>query len=160
MARCEAGTRWPSSSPRCSPNLLLAPASESGPDENTVFATIDGATIEGGSGIFYYPYVTPDPGSGLSLRRSSVTATKFDALTILHKFDTMDLGTPASPGENKLVFGANNFAIVDSRDEVGTPITAHGTTLNGTTFHGDVLGPVAQPGSYNVRAPNTIQFGP
>ena len=39
-------------------------------------------------------------------------------------------------------------------------ITAHGTTVNGTTFHGDVLGPVANPGSYDVRGPNTIQFGP
>lgn len=138
---------------------FLAPASPSSADEDVVSATIEGVTIEASIGISYGPFTPAGPGSGLSVRRSRVNGA-FGAVRVWGGFDAVDLGTVAAPGENQLRTGAGYFAIVDLRQDAGQPITAHGTTVNGTTFHGDVLGPVANPGSYDVRGPNTIQFGP
>jgi outer membrane protein assembly factor BamB len=41
---------------------------------------------------------------------------------------------------------------------VGPDVDAHGTTLNGTTFDGDVLGPVDVSHAYRLTGPNTIRF--
>ena len=93
-------------------------------------------------------WVEGRPATAEELRASPALEEIAAALRAVHRGPPLDVSFDAFT------------LVVDYRDEAGPPITANGTSLNGKTFHGDVLGPVALPGSYDLRGPNTIQFGP
>ncbi|MEO7735846.1 MAG: hypothetical protein ABIY55_33130, partial [Kofleriaceae bacterium] len=70
---------------------------------------------------------------------------------------TADLGTAAVPGDNRLDVTSGEPALLDGRTTAGPPIDAHGTTLNGADFSGDVVGPLTTAG-FLIAGPNTIRF--
>lgn len=102
--------------------------------------------------------LTPNYHPGyVTLRRTRVSAAR--ALWVWGAVGLVDLGTAASPGENELTaLGSDDFAIADDRDEVGAPIDAHGTQLNGMAYDGTVTGPASVPGAYRLSAGNIIRF--
>jgi hypothetical protein len=123
-------------------------------NQDTVTASFDGVDIDGpGDGI-----VLSGDGDGdrLTMRRSHVRG-KLVALD-LGEFNVVDLGTPASPGDNRLEAAAGGVALRDHRLQAGPSIDAHGTQLNGTTPTGDVLGPVESAPAFKIAGPNTIRF--
>ena len=93
----------------------------------------------------------------LRLRRSRVAA-EVEAVYLSGRVTSADLGTAASPGDNWLETAPGGTALVDTRAELGPAVDAHGTTLNGMTFDGSVLGPVDVPGACHIRAANELRF--
>ena len=116
--------------------------------------TLDHAELTCGRGVDY----DTRGGGHFSLRHSRVRATAGAAVTVGGEFTAVDLGTAASPGDNQLESAPGSPALRDGRHEAGAAVDAHGTTLNGVTFDGDVLGPVNVSGAYRLDGPNTIRF--
>jgi hypothetical protein len=93
----------------------------------------------------------------LRVRNSHVQSVD-RALTVDGLLATADLGTLASPGNNRLETTAGAVAIDDELD-AGVVMDAHGTTLNGVSFDGqDVIGPADVAGGYHLAVPTEIRF--
>jgi hypothetical protein len=137
--------------------IRTAPLYNSAPDYDlwrVAHLTLDQVELACGQGVSY----DTRGGGHFSLRRSHVQASAGAAVTIGGKFTAVDLGTTTSPGDNQLESAAGSPALWDDRHEAGAAVNAHGTTLNGMSFKGDVLGPVDVSGAYRIDGPNTIRF--
>jgi hypothetical protein len=97
-----------------------------------------------------------DASGQLIVRRSHVQSQE-QALRVFDLGSAADLGTTASPGDNRLETTSGAPALDDERLD-GVAIDAHGTTLNGASFEGDVVGPADATGSYHLAGTTTIRF--
>lgn len=122
-------------------------------DSRAPTTTLDDVDIEAGTAISYSTFASS---TGLTMRRTRARSV-IDALSVFGPFGALDLGTPASPGDNELT-SELGFPLVDLRDDAGAPIDARGTRLNGQTFTGEVTGPVELPGAYRLAGPNVLRF--
>lgn len=91
----------------------------------------------------------------LSIRNSHVTGQR-NGLSLLGGFATVDLGTADSPGNNLVETAAGGVAFEDWGDDGA--IDLHGTSLNGTSFDGQVQGPASAAGAYTLHGADTIRF--
>jgi len=90
--------------------------------------------------------------------RNSHVQSSFDPLWLDFWFTEVDLGTVASPGNNRLeATTPGGPALGDSRSFVGIAIDAHDTMLNGVSYSGAVVGR-ATAGDYYLAGVNTIHF--
>jgi hypothetical protein len=80
------------------------------------------------------------------------------SVELLRRFVAADLGTIESPGDNQLEVLSGNTALIVSGEVPDADIHAHGTTLNGTLYTGDVQGPVDVPGGYIIHGSNIVHF--
>lgn len=122
---------------------------------SAVDAALDGVEIDAGDTGVAYASMS---GLGGFRLRNSVVAGRQHGLVLGDGFEAVDLGTAASPGGNQLENASGGFALEDVRGGVGGTVDARGTTLNGMSFAGDVLGPASAAGAYSVSARNTIRF--
>ena len=114
--------------------------------------TLDGVEISGSSiGLVFQADLPTDR---LAIHRSRIQ-TAAQAVIMANQF-VADLGTAAVPGNNRFDAAAGP-ALVDARSTPGPAVDAHGTTLNGQDFAGDVLGPVTTS-AYQLAGPTTIRF--
>lgn len=97
--------------------------------------------------------VSPVAGT-LMVRRSRIEASV--ALTLAGEPRSVDLGTAEVPGENALV--GRRYAIDDIRVPVQTLVTAIGTTLNGQSRSGSIVGPVDEPPLYRLSHATELSF--
>lgn len=88
----------------------------------------------------------------LKMRRARVAA-----LRIWSRVGSVDLGTAAEPGDNALSSSPSGHAIVDEREDIGAPLDAAGTTLNGRTYSGELHGP-RDTSDLKQRAANIVRF--
>jgi hypothetical protein len=115
-------------------------------------AALDQVQIDAGEGI--------SVGAGSAegefrMRKSRVTG-QHSGLA-LDGFATIDLGTVDSPGGNQISNASGGPAVEDWSDDGGA-IDAHGTTLNGTSFNGQVQGPASVAGGYLLHGSDVIRF--
>ena len=115
--------------------------------------TLDQVDIEvGDTGIEEIEY--QDHGH-LSVRNSHVNGQR-RGFSLLGGFATVDLGTADSPGNNQIETASGGLSFEDWGDS--GVVDAHGTTLNGTSYDGDVQGPASVAGAYTLHGSDTIRF--
>jgi hypothetical protein len=93
-------------------------------------------------------------GVRLQVRNSHITGQR-GGLVLHAGLAEIDLGTTTLPGANEIAT-AGGPAIDDARS--GGAIDAHGTTLNGMTFEGQVQGPASVAGAYALTGSDVIRF--
>lgn len=92
----------------------------------------------------------------LRIRRSTISGGS-NALGLTGSFTSIDLGTAAERGANALTSSPTGHALIDGRSAVGSPIDATGTTLNGNSYSGELLGPRSSPDLMQSAA-NAVRF--
>lgn len=90
----------------------------------------------------------------LQMRNSHVAGDR-RGLVLRAGVAAIDLGTAAIPGANQIE-SAGGPAIDDARS--GGAVDAHGTTLNGMSFDGQVQGPASVDGAYALTGSDVIRF--
>ena len=131
-------------------------AAYAGPDQVIRLET-DGAELTGGT--FGILFQAADYGH-IILRNTRAEGGSYGLdLSQYEEQATVDLGTAASPGNNQLVGGV--FAYFEHGTPAWpAPYSAIGTTLNGTSYAGQLLvGPATLSPDYDiVNAGSSIQF--
>lgn len=122
---------------------------------------LDEVEIEGGPiGVEFSGY---DGGTDLKIRRSSLRDQTVACVRVRGEESWIDLGTSADPGENALSV-VSGYAIEDARTATALGfsfyIDAHGTTLNGLGYDGNVIdGPALISPDFRVPTWNSgIRF--
>jgi hypothetical protein len=117
--------------------------------------TLDRVEISGSRfGLWY------DAGWGegeLHMRHSHVSATE-RSVTVTRYVAVADLGTTDEPGDNQLETMSSGVALDVSSDTPSAVMFAHGTTLNGITYTGDIQGPAEVPGGYRIFGNHIVHF--
>jgi hypothetical protein len=96
-------------------------------------------------------------GGRFAMHRSRVSSTDTGVL-IERTFEAADLGTASVPGDNQLEVTSGGAALEVFGDSPGVAVGAHGTTLNGLSYAGDVQGPADVAGGYRIGAASTVHF--
>lgn len=120
--------------------------------------SLDRITVSAcGAGIDY----DADQFEGNLVLHDAVIQTQSSAVAVRGgaavSFATFDLGTAATPGNNRLTTESGP-ALLDARTAAALALDAHGTVLNGVTYTGDVLGPADVATGYHIETANTIHF--
>ncbi len=115
-------------------------------DQYVALSATDAALVGGSVGLDY----STSEATSLFLRNTLVQGGDLGLRLGTYTSSTVDLGTAATPGGNALVGGMFAYTLIS--DYFGT-YYAVGTTLNGTSYAGQVLtGPSSFPPDYNILA--------
>jgi hypothetical protein len=110
--------------------------------DGPVNARLDGVDIDTGGLEFDGGGVPPFHGR-LTMRRSHVHGADGIAALVVFDYSGADLGTGDDPGDNRLDSSPGAPALVYNGNGPDFSIDVHGTTLNGTSYKDDVVGPAS-----------------